>query len=170
MSLPVIDLPRSATLRLKLELVMTDSADKSPPIRVLFLCTHNSARSQMAEGLLRARGGQRFEVYSAGTEATLVRPLAIRAMAELGIDISSQRSKTLQRYLNQQFDAVITVCDQANETCPVFYGARQRLHWSLPDPSQASGSEAEQLVVYRQVRDAIRDRIERELLEVPVEP
>jgi arsenate reductase len=123
----------------------------------------------MAEGLLRAYGGDGFEVCSAGTEATHVRPLAIRAMAELGIDISAQQSKTLDRYLKQQFDAVITVCDQANETCPIFHGARRRLHWSFPDPSQATGTESEQLVVYRLVRDAIRDRIQRELLAVPVE-
>jgi arsenate reductase len=132
--------------------------------RVLFLCTHNSARSQMAEGLLRALGGVRFEVHSAGTEATAVRPLAIRAMAELGIDISGQSSKTLERYLNESFDAVITVCDQANEACPVFFGAKRRLHWSFPDPSQAQGSVAEQMSVYVLVRDAIRARIERELL------
>jgi arsenate reductase len=132
--------------------------------RVLFLCTHNSARSQMAEGLLRALGGDRFESFSAGTEATHVRPLAIRAMSELGIDISGQESKTLERYLGQPFDAVITVCDQANEACPVFFGARQRLHWSFPDPSKAEGDEAQQLEVYRQVRDAIQARIEREIL------
>ncbi|MBV9596911.1 MAG: arsenate reductase ArsC [Chloroflexi bacterium] len=132
--------------------------------RVLFLCTHNSARSQMAEGLLRDLGGDRFEPFSAGTEATQVRPLAIRAMAELGIDISGQESKTLDRYLNQPFDAVITVCDQANEACPVFFGARERLHWSFPDPSEAEGSQEQRLEVYRQVRDAIRERIEEELL------
>jgi arsenate reductase len=132
--------------------------------RVLFLCTHNSARSQMAEGLLRALAGERFEVFSAGTEATHVRPLAIRAMAEIGIDISGQHSKTLERYVDQPFDAVITVCDQANETCPVFFGARQRLHWSFPDPSTATGSQEQQLEVYRQVRDAIRERIARELV------
>ena len=131
--------------------------------RVLFLCTHNSARSQMAEALLRHLAGDRFEAYSAGTEATHVRPLAVRAMAELGIDISGQHSKTLNRYLEEPFDAVITVCDQANEACPVFFGARERLHWSFPDPSQATGSEDEQLAVYRSVRDAIRERIEREL-------
>ena len=132
--------------------------------RVLFLCTHNSARSQMAEGLLRALGGKRFEVFSAGTEATRVRPLGVRAMAEMGIDIAGQESKTLDRYLDQLFDAVITVCDQANEACPVFFGARQRLHWSLPDPSQATGTEEQQLAVYREVRDALRERIEHELL------
>lgn len=132
--------------------------------RVLFLCTHNSARSQMAEGLLRHLAGDRFEVYSAGTEATQVRPLAIRAMAELGIDIAGQESKTLDRYLGQPFDAVITVCDQANEACPVFPRARQRLHWSFPDPSKVTGTQEEQLAVYRTVRDAIRARIEQELL------
>jgi arsenate reductase len=118
----------------------------------------------MAEGLLRDLGSNRFEPFSAGTEATLVRPLAIRAMAELGIDISGQESKTLDRYLNQPFDAVIAVCDQANEACPVFFGARKRLHWSFPDPSKAEGDEEQQLAVYRQVRDAIRERIEREFL------
>ena len=132
--------------------------------RVLFLCTHNSARSQMAEGLLRHLAGDRFVAHSAGTEATTVRPLAIRAMAELGIDISGQESKTLDRYLDEPFGAVITVCDQANEACPVFYGAQKRLHWSFPDPSQATGTEEEQLAVYRTVRDAIRTRIVRELL------
>ena len=135
--------------------------------RVLFLCTHNSARSQMAEALLRHLAGDRFEAYSAGTEATHVRPLAVRAMAELGIDISGQQSKTLDRYLGEPFDAVITVCDQANEACPVFFGARERLHWSFPDPSRATGSEDEQLAVYRSVRDAIRERIERELIPRP---
>ena len=132
--------------------------------RVLFLCTHNAARSQMAEALLRHLAGDRFEAYSAGTEATYVRPLAVRAMAELGIDISGQESKTLNRYLGDPFDAVITVCDQANEACPVFFGARERLHWSFPDPSRATGSEDEQLAVYRSVRDAIRERVERELI------
>ncbi len=132
--------------------------------RVLFLCTHNSARSQMAEGLLRHLAGDRFDAYSAGTEATAVRPLAIRAMAELGSDIAHQESKTLDRYLGEPFDAVITVCDQANEACPVFVGARERLHWSFPDPSRATGTEEEQLATYRTVRDALRARIERELL------
>jgi arsenate reductase len=132
--------------------------------RILFLCTHNSARSQMAEGWLRYLGGDRFEVFSAGTEATQVRPQAIKVMAELGIDISGQRSKTLDRYLNEPFDKVITVCDQANETCPVFFGAQKRLHWSFPDPSKATGTEEEQLAVYRRVRDEIRARIEQVLL------
>ena len=135
--------------------------------RILFLCTYNSARSQMAEGLLRHLAADRFEAYSAGTEATRVRPLAIRAMAELGLDISAQTSKTLERYLGEPFDAVITVCDQANEACPVFFGAKERLHWSFPDPAQATGTEEEQLAVYRSVRDAIRSRIEQELIPHP---
>ena len=118
----------------------------------------------MAEGLLRYLGGDRFEVFSAGTEATVVRPLAIKAMAEAGIDISKQQSKTLDRYLNEAFDDVITVCDTAAETCPIFPGAAHRLHWSFEDPSKARGSEEEQLGVYCRVRDEIRTRIEHELL------
>lgn len=133
--------------------------------RILFLCTHNSARSQMAEGLLRSLGGDNFEVFSAGTEATFVRPLAIKAMAELGIDISRQQSKTLARYLNEPFDEVITVCDTAAETCPVFPGALKRRHWSLDDPSRATGTEEEQLAVYRHVRDELQLRIEQEILQ-----
>jgi len=135
--------------------------------RILFLCTHNSARSQMAEGLLRYLAGDRFDAYSAGTEATHVRPLAIRAMGEIGIDIAGQQSKTLDRYLRQPFDAVITVCDQANEACPVFLGTKERRHWSFPDPSQATGTDDEQLAVYRTVRDAIHARIEREIIAEP---
>ncbi len=131
------------------------------PMRVLFLCTHNSARSQMAEGLLRA-WGDRFDVYSAGTEATAVRPEAVAVMRELGIDLSGQTSKTLERYLDRPFDLVITVCDAAAESCPVFLGARRRLHWSFPDPSAVQGSEAERLAVFRNVRDAIRRRIASE--------
>ena len=135
-----------------------------PARRVLFLCTHNSARSQMAEGLLRHLGGDRFEVHSAGTEATRVRPLAIKAMNELGIDIATQRSKTLDPYVDQRFDYVITVCDDANESCPIFPNATHRLHWSLPDPSKATGTETEQLGIYRQVRDDLRKRIDTELI------
>ena len=119
----------------------------------------------MAEGLLRGLGGDQFEAFSAGTEATHVRPLAIKAMAELGIDISKQQSKTLERYLNESFDEVITVCDTAAEACPLFPGAAKMHHWSFPDPSKATGSEAEQLAVYRHVRDDIRVRIEHELLQ-----
>jgi len=131
---------------------------------VLFLCTHNSARSQMAEGLLRHLGGDRFKAHSAGTEATGVRPEAVRAMAEIGVDISSQESKTLHRYLGEAFDYVITVCDAANEACPAFPGAGRRLHWSFEDPSAASGPEEERLAAFRRVRDGIGERIRRELL------
>jgi arsenate reductase (thioredoxin) len=133
--------------------------------RVLFLCTHNSARSQMAEGLLRQLAGNRFEAHSAGTEATHVRPLAVRAMDEVGVDISGQESKTLERYLREPFDYVITVCDDANEACPVFPGAKNRRHWSLPDPSAAEGTEEERLAVFRSVRDGIRDRVQAELVD-----
>lgn len=132
--------------------------------RVLFLCTHNSARSQMAEGLLRSLGGERFEVHSAGTEATAVRPLAIEAMREIGIDISRQSSKTLDRFVDERFDHVITVCDDANESCPVFPNATRRLHWSLPDPSKAVGTVDEQLAIYREVRDQLKARIGAELM------
>jgi arsenate reductase (thioredoxin) len=140
------------------------AAEVGDRARVLFLCTHNSARSQMAEGLLRHLAGDRFEAHSAGTEATYVRPLAIRAMEEVGVDISGQESKTLDRYLQEPFDYVITVCDDANEVCPFFPGAESRLHWSLPDPSRAEGSEEERLAVFRSVRDGIGERIERELM------
>ena len=132
--------------------------------RVLFLCTHNSARSQMAEGLLRHLAGDRFEVMSAGTEATSVRSEAIEAMSELGVDISGQESKTLERYLGEPFDYVVTVCDDANEACPVFPGAENRLHWSFQDPSRAEGSEENRLEVFRKVRDEIQTRISEELL------
>jgi arsenate reductase len=132
--------------------------------RVLFLCTHNSARSQMAEGLLRHLAGDRFEAMSAGTEATHVRPLAIRTMEEVGIDISGQESKALDGYLGEPFDYVITVCDDANEACPFFPGARERLHWSLEDPSKTQGTEEERLAAFRSVSDRIRQRIEDDLL------
>jgi arsenate reductase (thioredoxin) len=141
------------------------AAELGERARVLFLCTHNSARSQMAEGILRHLGGERFEVHSAGTGATHVRPLAIRAMDEIGIDISGQESKTLERYLEESFDYVITVCDDANEACPFFPGAANRLHWSFEDPSRARGSEEEQLAVFRSVRDRIKDRVQAELVE-----
>jgi arsenate reductase (thioredoxin) len=129
-------------------------------LRVLFLCTHNSARSQMAEGWLRHLGGDRFEVYSAGSTATHVRPLAIKVMAEVGVDISRQRSKTLDEFQGHAFDYVVTVCDQAAEACPVFAGSGSRLHWSLPDPSEATGSSDERLLVFAGVRDRLRGLIE----------
>ena len=127
---------------------------------MLFICTHNSARSQMAEGWLRHLHGERYDAHSAGTEATQVRPLAVAAMVELGVDISGHESKTLDRYLRERWDYVITVCDTAAEACPVFPGGGRRLHWPLPDPSSATGSPEQQLAVYRRVRDEIRRQVE----------
>ena len=135
--------------------------------RVLFLCTHNSARSQMAEGWLRHLAGDRFEAASAGTEATRVHPLAIQAMREAAIDLGSHTSKTLDVLLDRPWDFVITVCDAANERCPLFPGRTTRLHWSFEDPSQATGSEAERLGTFRRVRDAIRARLEGWLATAP---
>lgn len=128
--------------------------------RVLFLCTHNSARSQMAEGWVRTLAGDRVEAASAGTEQTRVNPLAVQAMAEVGIDISRHASKTLDRFVPERWDWVITVCDAANERCPVFPGAGARLHWSFDDPAAVTGSEAERLAAFRRVRDEIAARLE----------
>jgi arsenate reductase (thioredoxin) len=134
------------------------------PQRILFLCTHNSSRSQMAEGLLHARGGPRYAAFSAGTHPTQVHPLAIRAMSELGIDISTaagHHAKSIETFANQPpIDLVITVCDEAAEECPFFPGARRQTHWGFPDPSKATGTEEERLAVFRQVRDAIAARLE----------
>lgn len=128
--------------------------------RVLFVCTHNSARSQMAEGLLRAMAGDRYEVMSAGTEPRGVHPLAVEAMREIGIDISGHRSEHVDRYLDPPADIVVTVCDSAKEACP-YVPARERLiHHSFEDPSAATGTEAERLAAFRRVRDAIRDWLE----------
>ncbi|MFL5681004.1 MAG: arsenate reductase ArsC [Chloroflexota bacterium] len=127
--------------------------------RVLFVCTHNSARSQMAEGLLRHLGGDRYEAFSAGTEATRIRPEATTVMRELGVDIAGQESKTLERYLTEPFDLVITVCDRARESCPVFPGAKATDHWSFDDPSEATGTQEQRLAVFRRVRDEIAERV-----------
>jgi arsenate reductase (thioredoxin) len=123
--------------------------------RVLVLCTGNSARSQMAEGLLRELGGDRLEVYSAGTNPSTVNPLAIEVMRERGIDISSHRSKHLEEFLGQPFDYVLTVCDKAAENCPIFPGQARRTHWSFPDPAAVSGTRDEQFAFFRRVRDDI---------------
>ena len=144
---------------------MPERERESTRRRVLFLCTHNSARSQMAEGLLTNMAADRFEAFSAGTETAYVRPETISVMAEIGVDISAQESETLDRYLGESLDLVITVCDDANEACPVFPGARERLHWSFPDPSKAAGSHEERLRAFRNVREEIRARIEGELAE-----
>lgn len=133
--------------------------------RVLILCTHNSARSQMAEGFLRHMAGDRFEVMSAGTEKTEVRPEAVEAMRTWGIDISSHESKTLDRFLGEPWDYVITVCDAANESCPVFPGARHRLHWSFPDPSAVTGPG--QQAAFDHVAGAIRERLQEWTARTP---
>jgi arsenate reductase len=127
--------------------------------RVLILCTGNSARSQMAEGLLRHEAGGKFEVASAGVEPSHVRPQAIAAMREIGIDISGHRSKSVDEFAGQEFDYVITVCDNAKERCPVFPGQTRRIHWSFDDPAAAEGDEAARLAVFRRVRDEIRTRL-----------
>jgi arsenate reductase len=128
--------------------------------RVLMLCTGNSARSQMAEGLLREFAGDRFEVGSAGVAPTQVRPEAIAVMREIGIDISQQRSKSVDDFAGQEFAYVITVCDNANEQCPVFPGNTQRLHWSFADPAAAEGDYDQRLNVFRNVRDEILQRLQ----------
>ncbi len=127
--------------------------------RVLVLCTGNSARSQMAEGLLRDMGGDKFEVESAGTIASFVRPQAIAAMNEIGIDISGHRSKCVVEFIDQPFDYVITVCDNANESCPVFPGNTERIHWSFDDPAEVRGTDEDILAKFRTVRDEIRERL-----------
>ena len=128
--------------------------------RVLILCTGNSARSQMAEGLWRHLSKGRDEVFSAGTRPTQVRPEGIAAMQEIGVDISEHRSKSVDEFVNQQFDLVITVCDNANESCPVFPGAAQRLHWPFTDPAAVEGTFDERLSAFREVRVLIADRIQ----------
>ena len=133
--------------------------DVAAPIRVLFVCTHNSARSQIAEALLRHAGGGRFDVASAGTEATGVNPFAIRVLAEQGIDWSGAESTTIERFVDQPFDYVITVCDQARESCPVFPGARTSLHWSVDDPSEIVGTDEVKLAAFRATERDISARL-----------
>jgi arsenate reductase len=128
--------------------------------RVLFLCTGNSARSQMAEGLLRARAGDRFEILSAGTRPSRVRPEASAVLAELGIDISGHRSKSVDEFAGREFEYVITVCDNARESCPVFPAGTTRIHWSFPDPAAVEGDEQTRLAAFRRVRDDIAARLE----------
>ena len=128
-------------------------------LRVLIICTGNSARSQMAEGLLCSSSGGKIEVRSAGTRPSRVNPIAIEVMQELGVDISGHRSKSVDEFAGQEFTYVITVCDSARETCPVFPGRAQRLHWSFEDPAAASGSADEQKAVFRRVRDQIADQL-----------
>ncbi|MEX1169657.1 MAG: arsenate reductase ArsC [Chloroflexota bacterium] len=131
------------------------------PIRVLFVCTGNSARSVMAETLVRHRGGDAFDVHSAGTEPKGINPLTLRVLAEAGLDASWARSKSVTEYLGQQFDYVITVCDQARQVCPVFPGVHESLHWGYNDPAEATGSEEERLAVFRRVFVQMGERINR---------
>lgn len=128
-------------------------------IRVLFVCTGNSARSIMAEALLRQHGKDRFEVFSAGTDPRGVNPLTLRVLGDAGIDASWARSKSVQEFVGQPFDYVITVCDQAREACPVFPGAQESLHWGYDDPAEATGSDEERLAVFRRVFTAIGERV-----------
>jgi arsenate reductase len=133
--------------------------DAAPPIRVLFVCTGNSARSVMAEALLRHLGGPAFEVHSAGTEPKGVNPLTLRVLADAGIDASFARSKSVTDFLGQSFDYVITVCDQARQACPVFPGGGASFHWGYEDPADAEGTDEERLVVFRRVFTQLGERI-----------
>jgi arsenate reductase (thioredoxin) len=135
------------------------------PIRVLFVCTHNSARSQIAEALLEHYGGSDFEVASAGTEATRVNPFAVRVLADAGIDWSRAESKTIDRFLDQRFDYVITVCDRAKATCPVFPGSENTLHWGLDDPSEVAGTDDEKLAAFRRTEMEVSARL-RPFIEI----
>ena len=129
--------------------------------KVLFLCTHNSCRSQMAEGLLRDMAGDKFEVYSAGVEPTSVHPLAKKVMKEIGIDISGQQSKSVDEFLDKEFDYVITVCDNARQTCPFFPGNHKLLHWNLEDPAKATGTEEIKLQEFRKIREQLKDHVQK---------
>ncbi|MGA2273292.1 MAG: arsenate reductase ArsC [Bryobacteraceae bacterium] len=129
------------------------------------LCTGNSARSQMGEGLFREEGGGGYEVSSAGTRPSQVRPEAIAVMREIGIDISGHRAKSVDEFAGQEFDFVVTVCDSARDNCPVFPGATQRIHWSLEDPAAVQGTEEERLAAFRRIRDQLRDRVRTFLRE-----
>src|SRR5574341_1938541 len=130
--------------------------------KVLFLCTENSSRSQMAEGILQHLMGDKFEVESAGTRPSAVNPVAIKVMAEIGIDISGHRSKSVQEFQGMNFDFIITTCDDAREACPFFPGKARRLHWSFSDPAEVKGSENEIISAFRKVRDGIKLRIQKD--------
>lgn len=150
---PVANLSTTATV------TMADHGETERPVRVLFLCTHNSARSQLAEGILRATGGKLVEVFSAGSEPGQVHPLAIRVAATNHIDISSQRSKHMAEFAGERFDYIITVCDQVREVCPVFPGDPKQIHWSFPDPAAIIGSEDEQFQGFLRTARELSTRI-----------
>jgi len=128
--------------------------------KILFVCTGNSIRSQIAEGLMKALGGEEWKVQSAGTISSYVHPLAIRVMEEIGIDISHQTSKSVDKFVNEEFDTMITLCDNAAASCPTFPGQGRRIHWSIEDPVGAVGSTEERLVLFRRTRNEIKKRIE----------
>ena len=128
-------------------------------IRILVLCTGNSCRSQMAEGFFRQYGGNKLDVYSAGTSPVNINPKAIQVMREAGVDISNHKSKHLSIYLNDTFDYVITVCDNAARNCPIFRGAGKKLHWPFPDPAEAIGSDDEIMANFRDARDQISKKV-----------
>ena len=136
--------------------------------KVLFLCTGNSARSQMAEGYLRHIAGDQFEPLSAGIEPKGLNPLAVEAMEEIGIDISHQKSKDVVSFLGQYIPYIVTVCDNARERCPIFPRTYKFLHWSFDDPAAVQGSHEEKLAVFRRVRDEIAHRIDEELVSPQV--
>lgn len=127
--------------------------------RVLFICTHNSARSQMAEGLVNHDLAGKVQAFSAGTEPSSVNPLVIAAMKEAGIDISRHRSKSIDEFADERFDFVITLCDHAAESCPVFFGGTRRMHMGFPDPATVKGTEEEKISFFRKLRDQIREKI-----------
>jgi arsenate reductase (thioredoxin) len=139
--------------------VSNDTATSDRPIRVLFVCTGNSARSIMAEALLRHHGGGEFEVHSAGTEPRGINPLTLKVLADAGIDASFARSKSVNEYLGQEFDYVVTVCDEARQVCPVFPGVHESLHWGYEDPAEATGTEEQMLAVFRRVFVQLGERV-----------
>lgn len=127
--------------------------------KVLFICTHNSARSHMAEGFMNALLGDHYEAWSAGTDPSVVNPLALKVMAEVGIDLSAHHSKGLEGFLDREWDYVVTVCDNANEACPLFPGGKERIHKGFRDPGSIDGSNEEKLILFRQIRDQIKEWI-----------
>lgn len=145
---------------------LVEADTKSPKIRILFLCTHNSARSQMAEGILRQAAGDRVDVFSAGNEPTPIHPLAIQVMSEIGIDIRQQQPKHLNQFLGQNFDYIVTVCDRVRESCPVFPGDPEQIHWSFPDPAAVEGDRQTQEKAFSDTASQLKIRIEYLLLMI----
>ncbi|MFW6131792.1 MAG: arsenate reductase ArsC [Candidatus Aminicenantaceae bacterium] len=140
--------------------------DQPAKKKILFVCTHNTARSQMAEGLMNSLYGNEYEAASAGTEPTTINPYAVQVMSEIGIDISNHRSKSIYEFTEQKFDYVITVCDHAKETCPFFPGGMKRLHFSFEDPASFKGNKADTLSFFRRIRDEIKLRLETLIKEL----